>query len=58
MSGLRQQAEARRVVVEARQRQKQAGHEPCGSRRQRPELHLGIEFLLEAAVLDDHVGVR
>jgi hypothetical protein len=57
MGGFAQQSESGRVVVKERESQQKACHQPCGPRRQRPEAHLGIELLLEAAVLDDYVGI-
>src|SRR5919107_461486 len=56
MGSFAQQTESCRVVMEERERQQQARDEPGGPRRQRAEAHLGIEFFLETAVLDDHIG--
>ena len=60
MGGLAREPEPGRVVVEHRQREEQAGDEPGGARPERPEPHLGIELLLEAAGLRDRgeIGMR
>ena len=47
VGGLGQQAEARGVVVEAREREQQRRHDPARSRQQRAKAHLRIELRLE-----------
>ncbi len=47
MRRLAQQAEARRVIVEQRERHQKAGHDPGRHRQEGAELHFGIELRLE-----------